>query len=121
VGRIRAAYPWLRIVGNAGGKLWSNQLKYADLVDVLVGHESSFATLQAKSSLLDPRSFTASSRTAALLHATSAENMVTAVERVFAAHYSHVYTTDQTASAGNNVWGRLSNYLEAQVAYLTYR
>lgn len=110
IARIRAEFPWLLIVGNAGGKLYSNQLAYADLVDVMVGFEQSFAIAQSMPKRLERQPYAAPQ--AALFQGTSLADMPLALSLAQKQMYTHFYATDRV---DGNVWGQLSEHLEAQV------
>lgn len=116
-GRIRAEFPWLRIIGNAGGRLYSNQLSYAKLVDVLVSYENSFAHAQQNWSNLKRQDANVKYE-AALFHSTDLADMPSAIEHVLDYGYTHVYTTDQLHSSGGNVWGKVSGHLANETTYL---
>lgn len=115
--RIRGEYPWLRIVGNAGGNLYSNQLKYADLVDVLVSYRQSFSDW----SRLKAQTPTPAALEAALLYGTSQADMPNMLGYALDHKFSHVYATDRTPTGGADAGGELSSYLEAEVDYLIER
>jgi hypothetical protein len=127
---IRTTYPTLRIIGNAGGKLYSNQTAYANLVDVLCTFEQTYAEagknnwdrLTPLPGLTVPQLalFHSTSASNALFHSTSASEMDGALSRALALGYSHVYSTDLLYElpdgAPGNPWGDVSSYLADEVA-----
>ena len=116
---IRATYPNLRIIANAGGAFYSNQLQYANLPDVLVSFEQNFS-VAANSPTNDwaglnrqvPNS---QSGQLALIHRNDS-SLATAVDQAFAHGFSHVYTTNRLLE--NNVWGGLPPYLTSEIQYI---
>jgi Spherulation-specific family 4 len=108
---IRATYPQLKIIGNAGGQLYSNQMKYGALPDVLVSFEQTYATASATSwSALkrnDPAY--ATPKQAALVHGASAAQMPSIVTQARAAGFTHILATDGIYN--NNLWFANPSYL----------
>jgi Spherulation-specific family 4 len=116
---IRANYPGLKIIGNAGGAFYSNQLKYADLVDVLVSFEQTYANAAANDWKLLNRQVTASPASQlALIHGNDL-SLDGAIEQAFAHGYSYVFTTNR--QLGNNIWGGLPPYFTSEIQYLANR
>lgn len=119
---VRATYPTLRIIGNAGGAFYSNQLKYADLPDVLVSFEQN---LDVASNApvnnwagLNRQVPSSASGQLALIHRNST-NLAGAVDQALAKGFTHVYTTNRLLE--NNIWGGLPPYLMSEIQYLTNR
>jgi hypothetical protein len=116
---IRATYPKLRIIGNAGGAFYSNQLQYSDLPDVLVSFEqnldiASNAPVNDWSPL--KRQITNSkSGQLALIHRNST-NLAGAVDQALTLGYTHIYTTNRLLE--NNIWGGLPPYLMSEIQYI---
>src|SRR6185312_8348339 len=132
---FRARYPRLRLIGNAGGQLRSNQKQYSRLVDVLVSFEQTAAVARGDVATdaweglarLDTSSLPALPNfdrklavEAALLHTTSESEMQEALRRALALGYTHAYASNKTMTDGiaGGVWGLVSDYLEAESAFL---
>jgi hypothetical protein len=119
---IRATYPTLRIIGNAGGALYSNQLLYSDLPDVLVSFEQKFSVAANAPtnnwSNLTRQIPNSQSGQLALIHG-NATSLDGAVDQALAKGYTHVYTTDRIIE--NNLWGGLPTYLTSLIEYIANR
>ncbi len=116
---IRATYPGLRIIGNAGGAFYSNQLNYADLVDVLVSFEQTYANAAANDWKLLNRQVTGSpAGQLGLIHSNDV-SLDGAIEQAFAHGYAYVFTTNR--QLGNNIWGGLPPYFTSEIQYLANR
>ena len=131
---IHATYPQLRLIGNAGGDMYSNQYRYGDLVDVLVSFEQNFDTAYATGIVtwqngtavetdkymwhgLDRlNQVTTAPGSLALIHG-NAGNMALAIDQAISHGYTHVYTTDRVFQ--NNVWGGLASYMTSEIGYET--
>jgi hypothetical protein len=116
---IRATYPTLRIIGNAGGAFYSNQLLYSDLPDVLVSFEQNFS-VAANAPTNDWSALTrqvpdSKAGQLALIHGNTT-SLDGAVDQALAHGYTHVYTTDRVLE--NNVWGGLPTYLTTEIGYI---
>jgi Spherulation-specific family 4 len=116
---IRATYPTLRIIGNAGGALYSNQLDYSDLVDVLVSFEQNFdVAINAPVNDWRPlkrQIINSKSGQLALIHRNTT-NLAGAIDQALAFGYPHVYTTNRVLE--NNIWGGLPLYLTSEIQYI---
>jgi hypothetical protein len=112
--RIRGDYPWMRIIGNARGQLYSNQLKYADLIDVLVSYQQSFTD----AARLKAQAPTAAAREAAILHGTVPEKMKTTLISALDRGFSHVYATEQAPATSGTVWTEPSIYLDMEADFV---
>ena len=130
---IHATYPQLRLVGNAGGNMYSNQYRYGDLVDVLVSFEQNFdyayvtgvqswnggiltETEKYQWHGLDRlNQITTAPGVSALIHGNSG-NMTLAIDQAFSHGYTHVYTTDRVLE--DNIWGGLPRYLSSEIQYI---
>lgn len=130
---IRSTYPHLRIIGNAGGDMYSNQYKYGDLVDVLVSFEQNFDYAYVtgiqnwdSGTLVETEKYqwhgldrlnqiTTAPGVLALVHGNSG-NMALAIDQAFSHGYTHVYTTDRILQ--NNIWGGLPQYLSSEIKYI---
>lgn len=131
---IRATYPQLRLIGNAGGNMYSNQYRYGDLVDVLVSFEQNFDTAYVtgiqswKDGVLvetdkyqwhgldRQNQITTAPGFLALIHGNSG-NLTLAIDQALSHGYTHVYTTDRVLQ--NNVWGGVPTYLTSEIDYLS--
>jgi hypothetical protein len=111
IAQIRAEFPWLIVIGNSGGKLFTNEVGYAGLVDVLVSFEqsSAYATMHPKEVSLQ----TGIEKQAALFHGTSMAELPAARSAALQSMFTHFYATNATTDT--NVWGQVSEHLEAQV------
>lgn len=119
---IRTAYPDLKIIGNPGGPLYSNQIRYASLVDVTCSFEQSYA-LAANAPTNDwapltQQSGTGSNAQAALIH-TNSSDLTGAIAQSINRGYKYFYTTNRTLN--ENVWGSLPPYFTSEVNYLYNR
>jgi hypothetical protein len=116
---IRATYPNLKIVGNAGGWFYSNQVNYADIVDVDCSFEQNYATAANSPtndwSGLNRQNVTTLSGQLALIHRNSSD-MSGAIDQSIAHGYTHFYTTDRLLES--NVWGGLPSYFASEVTYI---
>lgn len=116
---IRATYPNLRIIGNAGGRFDTNQRAYSRLVDVTCSFEQSLGTAQTNpaSGALDwsgldrdPLNFAPGQL--ALIHRNSTD-LKGAIEQAITKGYSHVFTTDRRLE--ENLWGGIPPYFADEV------
>jgi hypothetical protein len=123
---IRTTYPQLRIIGNAGGQFYSNQVRYGDLVDVLVSFEETLARATGSDIFGAPnevwgnlnRQNPGKIGQLALIHSNGA-NLADAVNQSFARGYTHVYTTDRVLNA--NIWGGIPPYLTTELQLVASR
>lgn len=121
---IRMQNSNLKIIGNAGGRLWSNQQQYAELVDVLCSFEQTYeysnSTQWYGVGLL--RQDTSSARPELALIHTNSSDMAGAINRAIAFGYTHVYTTDRWLKNADgsdfNLWGGLPTYFSMEIATL---
>lgn len=131
---IRATYPQLRLIGNAGGDLYSNQYRYGDLVDVLVSFEQTFDTAYTtgirtwqNGAVVETDKYqwhgldrlnqiTKAPGVLALIHGNSG-NMALAIDQALSHGYTHVYTTDRVLNA--NIWGGVAAYMTSEIQYLS--
>jgi hypothetical protein len=116
---IRATYPRLRIIGNAGGWFYSNQINYADLPNVTCTFEQTYA-VAANSPTNDWSGLTRQNTTSwrgqlALIH-TNSTDLAGAIDQAIAHGYTHFYTTNGTLD--NNIWGALPPYFTSEVQYI---
>lgn len=113
---IRAAHPNLKIIGNAGGKFYSNQNRYADLVDVTCSFEETLAVAANAPAndwaKLDRAPATLDNPQLALIH-TNSTDLAGAINQSISHGYRYFYTTDRTLN--NNIWGGLPPYFTSQV------
>jgi hypothetical protein len=96
---IRATYPNLKIIGNAGGQLYSNQMRYGALVDILVSFEQTQQTASANnwSALRRNDPEYATSPQLALVHnVPDIAAMQTVVTQSKAAGFQYIYATNGT-------------------------
>jgi hypothetical protein len=128
---IRATDSSWQVIGNAGGPLPSNLLRYAELLDVVCSFEADISQVEYQPERGDDVGRPGMTLQAlrprygqlALVHGNQSR-MAEVVRRAFDEGYSHVYTTSLTHSidlpeggtALNNVWGDVPSYLEAQAA-----
>jgi hypothetical protein len=116
---IRATYPTLRIIGNAGGAFYSNQLAYGDLVDVLVSFEQNLDVASNAPvndwTPLKRQVTNGKSGQLALIHRNTT-NLAGAVDQALVLGYTHVYTTSRALE--NNIWGGLPPYLASEIQYV---
>jgi hypothetical protein len=133
---FRARYPRLRLIGNAGGQLRSNQKHYSRLVDVLVSFEQTAAVARGVDdgdgdweglARLDTNGLPALPNLdrklaveAALVHTTTEAEMQEALRRALKLGYTHAYASDKTMldMIPGGVWGVVADYLEAETAYM---
>jgi hypothetical protein len=116
---IRNTYSNLKIIGNAGGKLWSNQQDYAKLVDVICTFEQTYQSAAANNWKNLQRQNDASPYSELALIHTNPNDMAGALQKAFAFGYTHAYTTDvpyEIGDAGQNVWGALPSYFADEVS-----
>jgi hypothetical protein len=119
---IRATYPNLRIVGNAGGWFWSNQKNYADLVDVTCSFEQTLEYAQANRANqaldwhgLDRDNTWTPQGQLALIH-TNSSDLAGAIDQSIAKGYTHFFTTDRRLE--DNPWGGIPPYFATEVSYV---
>ncbi|MET0391059.1 MAG: hypothetical protein ABW321_34120 [Polyangiales bacterium] len=140
---IRATYPNLRIIGNAGGALYTNQLQYAPLVDILVSTERTYAAAAAGGSwagLVDANLSLARNQLALIHSAVSeatdpsvktqeeAAYLQTALSQASTKQYSHVYVAykephppkdpndpNPPEQVFESIWGILPPFFEDEV------
>lgn len=117
---IRTTYPNLRIIGNAGGYLRSNQRKYAALVDVTCTFEQSvaYALVDRDTGAFDwgglkRDPYNTAPGQLALIHENSAD-MAGMLNLAIDKGYSHFYTTDR--KYGDNLWGGLPPYFASEAS-----
>lgn len=120
---IHETHPTLRIIGNAGGAFYSNQIYYTNLVDVVVSFEQSYSVasnLPANNwtglTLQNPNAIGGQ---LALIHGNTSD-LVGALNQAFAHGYSHVYTTDR-ALWSNNIWADIPPYLGSEIELIRQR
>lgn len=113
---IRATHPDLKIIGNAGGQFYSNQTRYADLVDVTCSFEQTLAVAANMPTgdwaNLNQQIGTENNKQLALIH-TNSTDLMGVINQAKAHNYSYFYTTDRTLD--NNIWGGLPPYFTSQV------
>lgn len=116
---IRATYPNRRIIANAGGALYSNQLLYGPQADVLVSFEQTLAEAQANnwSRLITSRNPYAAKQLA-LIHGNTTD-LAGALNQAFNNGYTHVYTTSQVF--GQNLWTGVPPYFYTEVQSMASR
>lgn len=116
---IRDNYSNLKIVGNAGGPLWSNQHFYANLVTVVCTFENSYQTAAANNwAELQRRNYYNQYPQLALIH-TNPNDMAGALKKAFDLGYTHAYTTDEPYMINgvpHDVWGALPLYFATEVS-----
>ena len=115
---IRATYPNLRIIGNAGGQFYSNQKGYSKLVDVTCSFEQNLA--EAMSPALDWSGLNhdpgnGAKGQLALIHGNTTD-LYGAMVHSITKGYSHLYTTDRLLES--NVWGGIASYLTDEVQFV---
>lgn len=110
---IRKTYPTLRIIGNAGGDLWSNQLDYGYLVDILVVFEQTYSeAVNGNWAKLHSANQGHADKKLSLIHGNSVD-LYGSIKASFDNNMSHVYVTDRIYS--NNVWGGLPSYFYTEI------
>lgn len=117
-GWIRSTYPKLRIIGNAGGWFYSNQINYTDIVDVTCSFEQTLDYASAPSSTwtqLNRQNTATTKKQLALIH-TNSTNLAGAIDQSISHGYTHFYTTDRILT--NNIWGGLPPYFTTEVQYI---
>lgn len=117
---IHTTYPGLKIIGNAGGQFYSNQLAYANLVDVTCSFEQTYA-VAADSPTNDwaglNRQITTASQLA-LIHDNQSD-LAGALSQAFGHGYNYVYTTNRTIDT--NLWGGIPPYFTTEVEQIAAR
>ncbi|BDI32065.1 hypothetical protein CCAX7_41160 [Capsulimonas corticalis] len=113
-GWIRSTYPKLRIIGNAGGKFYSNQKNYTDLVDVTCSYEDSYANASASSwAALARQNTTTPKKQLVLIHSNTTD-LAGAINAAISNGYNYFYTTSGVLS--NNAWGSIPSYFDTEVS-----
>ena len=122
IGWIRSTYPKLRIIGNAGGWLWSNQLNYINLPDVTCTFEQSYNYAYVGPSntynwagLNQETGISTYESQLALIHGNSSD-LNGAIDQAISHGYPYFYTTN--GIYGNNVWGSIPPYFDSEVSYI---
>ncbi len=116
---IHAHYPNLKLIGNPGGQFYSNQVKYAGLVNVNCSFENTYAVAANSPAnnwanlALQPGASVYPQ--AALIH-TNSVDLNGAIDQSIAHGYKFFYTTSRDLSS--NVWGGLPPYFTSEVNYL---
>ena len=116
---IRATYPGLKIIGNAGGRFYSNQAQYASLCDVTCSFEQTYA-VAANAPTNDWASLnllplTESYAQLSLIHANSSD-LNGAINQSISHGYKYFYTTNRLLN--NNIWGGLPPYFSSEVSFI---
>jgi hypothetical protein len=127
---IRDAYPQLKLIGNAGGPLRTNQLRHGDLVDVLCTFEQTYdqaadedwtnlvqAPLLPKPALLS-LIHTLPGEQCAASESCPQPRLERALNRALDHGYAYFFATDDPLAT---VWQQLPAYLETQVRLLAER
>lgn len=122
---IRATYPQLQIIGNAGGLLPSNQKRYGELVDLLVSFEQSRAYIDTFPTDPDAAKLWSSDfgmlnaaiaevdrPQLALIHGTAPEQLSRMLDLAYRRGYTHRYVTDDVLP---NPWDSVPDYLSAEL------
>ena len=112
---IHRTYPNLRIIGNAGGWFYSNQVNYGSLVDVDCSFEQTYenASMNGWGNLNRQPGNTAAQL--ALIH-TNSNDLNGAIDQAISHGYTHFYTTNGVLT--NNIWGALPPYFTSEVQYI---
>lgn len=111
---IKTNYQGRRIIGNAGGKLQSNEFNYAALVDVVCSFESTYKA-ESDATRLKRDVQIAATPQLALVHTTSADDMKSAIDKALDAGYSYIHTTTYPMPS---VWNSLPSYFLEEVSYI---
>jgi len=115
-GWIHSTYPNLILIGNSGGKFYSNQLNYGNLVDVTCSFEQTYDYASANGWLnLERQIVSPSSKQLALIH-TNSTDLNGAIDQSISHGYTHFYTTNGVLT--NNIWGALPPYFTTEVQYI---
>lgn len=117
-GWLRSTYPKLRIIGNAGGWFYSNQVNYTDIVDVTCSFEQTLAYAAAPSNTwtnLNRQNVTTTKKQLALIH-TNSTDLAGAIDQAISHGYTHFYTTDRVLT--NNIWGGIPPYFTTECQYI---
>ena len=116
---IHSQYPGLKIIGNAGGQFYSNQINYTELVDVTCSFEQTYSYAANAPTNdwanLDRQNTTTTHSQLALIH-TNTTDLSGAVSQAFAHGYQYVYTTSRALS--DNLWGGIPPYFTSEVALI---
>ena len=113
---IRCTYPRLKVIGNAGGWFYSNQVNYTDIVDVTCSFEQTYSYAATNSwAYLNRQNVTTTKKQLALIH-TNSVDLAGAIDQAIAHGYTHFYTTDGILS--NNIWGAIPPYFTSEVQYI---
>lgn len=113
---IRCTYPRLKVIGNAGGQFYSNQINYTDIVDVTCSFEQSYSYAAANSwSNLNRQNVTTTKQQMALIHSNTTD-LAGAIDQAILHGYSYFYTNDGFPSG--NVWGAIPPYFTSEVQYI---
>lgn len=124
IGWIRATYPKLKIIGNAGGWVWSDQLNYMNLPDVMCSFEQSYTyAYDGPSDTYNWAGLNQQTATGvsdyegqlALIHGNTSD-LDGAVDEAIDHGYQYFYTTN--AVYGSNVWGSIPPYFDSEVTYI---
>jgi len=110
-------YRNLRIIGNAGGWLDTNQLEYPKLVDIFVSFEQTYDEASRNDWSRLKRQVTSVPQLA-LIH-TNSSDLDGAVTQAFARGYTHVYT--RSLPLLPNVWNGLPPYFTTEVSTVADR
>jgi len=111
---IRATYPNLRIIGNAGGWFYSNQVNYGSLVDVDCSFEQSYANASANGWTALNRQAGNTAAQLALIH-TNSGDLNGAIDQAISHGYAYFYTTNGTFP---NNYGTIPSYFTTEVQYI---
>ena len=113
---MRATHPDLKIIGNAGGQFYSNQIRYGELVDVTCSFEQTLAVAADAPANdwagLDQQTGTSDNKQLALIH-TNSTDLMGAINQAKSHGFRYFYTTDRTLD--NNIWGGLPPYFTSEV------
>ena len=118
IGWIRSKYPKLKIIGNAGGWVWSDQLNYMNLPDITCTFEQSYTYANDSGTWATLNQQTATGVSdyeaqLALIHGNTTD-LAGAINEAISHGYSYFYTTN--AVYGANVWGVIPPYFDTEVS-----
>jgi len=112
---IHGHYPGLKIIGNAGGQFYSNQINYTDLVDITCSFEQTYSYAANAPTNdwanLNRQNTTTTHAQLALIH-TNTTDLAGAVSQAFAHGYQYVHTTSRALS--DNLWGGIPPYFTSE-------
>lgn len=124
IGWIRATYPKLKIIGNAGGWVWSDQLNYMNLPDVMCSFEQDFDV--AYDGPLDTYNWAGLNQQTATgvsdyqsqlaIITGNTTDLDDAIDQSIDHGYNYFYTTN--VAYGGNLYGSLPSYFDSEVSYV---